>query len=305
MSNTDAAGAGEPQVRGAEVDHTSFPHNPCATCGACCRSYVVPVCGYDVWLISTGQRLGPEQFVVACPQEEPGFDGFRLEAAGTTYGLALDKQGRFHPTQPCVFLMKFANGHMRCGIYPQRPSVCRVYPMSIWNGMVYKTEESLCPPGAWPEDEPQRPNWRAALQRMYMHYDIYNEVVARWNARVARAGPGMRFTLHEYLSYLLNVYGRLAALNSQLGDEQLVKVQASWPTVPRPSISLAELRVRVGQHPWLDYLMRARGVIDSFYPEVEPLPLLVLMPNYSASGPSHMPSGRVAQAGRRAAGGRY
>ena len=22
-------------------------HNPCATCGACCRSYIVPVCGYD------------------------------------------------------------------------------------------------------------------------------------------------------------------------------------------------------------------------------------------------------------------
>ncbi len=274
------------------MNNQSFPHNPCATCGACCRSYVVPVCGYDVWLISTGQRLSPEQFLVACPQEEPGFDGLRLEAEGITYGLALDKQGRFHPSRPCVFLMHFANGHMRCGIYPHRPSVCRVYPMSIWNGVVYKTEESLCPPGAWPEDEPQRPGWRAALQRMYMHFDIYNEVVARWNAHVAKAGQqvqGIRFTLHEYFSYLLNVYDRLAALNRQIGDEELSRIQAGWPTAPRPQISLAELRIRTGQHPWLEYLMKAREVIDRFYPEIEPLPLLVLLPNYSPSAPSRLP----------------
>src|ERR1043165_3124657 len=89
----------------------SAPHKPCATCGACCRSYVVPLCGYDVWLISTHQRLGPEQFVVTYPQEVGALDGFLLDDESPPYGLALDKQGKFTPHKSCVFLVHLADGH--------------------------------------------------------------------------------------------------------------------------------------------------------------------------------------------------
>ena len=54
--------------------------NPCATCAQCCTSYIVSVCGYDVWRISTRQRLSPEQFLVAMPQDRRGKDGFLLNA---------------------------------------------------------------------------------------------------------------------------------------------------------------------------------------------------------------------------------
>lgn len=268
------------------------PHNPCATCGACCRSYVVPVNGYDVWLLSTQQRIPPEQFLVACPQEEPGFDGFRLDAERPSYGLALDKQGRFNPSQPCVFLMLLGEGHTRCGVYNERPSVCRAYPMSIWNTRVFQMPESLCPPGAWPEGEVQRPAWRTNLQRLYRHMDVYHEVVARWNARVASVlarNPGVSFTLHEYFSYLLNLYGKLDALNTQIGEEELERMQRSWPASPRPNLQKDEFRMQSGEYPWLEYLMAARSVIDSFYPEVEPQPILALMPTYEPSKTSPMP----------------
>ncbi|HYO49698.1 MAG TPA: hypothetical protein VEW94_07580, partial [Chloroflexia bacterium] len=117
--------------------------------------------------------------------------------------------------------------------------------------------------------------------RLYMHFDIYNEVVSRWNARVGRMPPGIRFTLNEYFSYLLNVYERLDALATQVGEAELEAIQRSWPTAPRPNSDLEEMQVRSGERPWLDYLLRVRGVIDGFFPEVEPQPLLAFMPTYT------------------------
>src|SRR6476659_1979688 len=81
---------------------------PCATCAACCRSYLVPVCGQDVWRLSRSQRLAPEQFLVAWLQTEPGPDGFLLEPGGRPYGLGLGKRTRFAADQPCVFLMRLS-----------------------------------------------------------------------------------------------------------------------------------------------------------------------------------------------------
>jgi Fe-S-cluster containining protein len=255
-------------------------HNPCATCGACCRSYIVPLCGYDVWLISTRQRLAPEQFLVAFPQDETCPDGFVLSSEEPPYGLALDKQGKFQPQSSCVFLMHLAGGHTRCGIYNDRPVACRAYPMAIWSRTVFQRSDSLCPPDSWPKREVGRPHWRDALQSFHMQMDIYNEVVARWNARVATAPEGARFPLQEYLSYLLNVYDRLERLAAETGEEELANIEASWPTVPRANADFAELRIRSGDNPWLDYLLRARQVIDGFYPAIQPLPLLALVPAY-------------------------
>jgi Fe-S-cluster containining protein len=272
--------------------------NPCATCGACCRSYIVPVCGYDVWLICTRQRLSPAQFLVAAQRDPAGFDGFRLEQGGPHYGLMLDKRGRLHPKQPCVFLVRLADGNDRCGVYAERPVVCQSYPMSLLKGVVTQRGDTLCPPGAWPAPAVQRPAWRHALQRMRMHFDVYYEVVARWNARVA-AGPGAGLGLGQYYSYLINVYDRLAALDATVGQEQLVRIRDTWGVVPAPadtseasgapqasdaasgessgdSAAAAEVSVPGDAYPWLAYLSCARQIVDGFFPEVAPLPVAPL-----------------------------
>ena len=261
------------------------PPNPCATCGACCRSYVVNVCGYDVWLISVRQRLSPEQFVVALERESASLEAFRLEHGGPTYALMLDKRGRIHPQQPCVFLVRLADGTDRCGIYAERPVVCQSYPMGMWSNVVFQRNDTLCPPGSWPLASVVRPSWRTAMQRLRMHYDIYHEVVARWNARVAAAGPGAQFSLAEFYSYLLNVYDRLAALDDEVGEADLAQVQATWGALPERDPAASELRVRPGEFPWLDYVARMRQVVDGFYPEVEPLPLVALRPAGPAAAP--------------------
>ena len=268
---------------------TETPHNPCATCGVCCRSYVVNLCGYDVWLISTRQRLSPEQFLVACPQAEPGADGIRLGSEGPTYGLALDKHGKFRANQACVFLLRLGGGNDRCGIYAHRPVVCQSYPMAIGNNAVFQRQDALCPPDSWPPRETARPAWRAALQRLRLHYDVYAEVVARWNGRVAAAGPGARFSLHEYLSYLMNVYDRLAAPATALGAEEMERVEAAWPNLPRFPTDPPELPAFEDVPPWLGYLTRVRQVIDGFYPEIAPQRVLPIAPSETpdAEGAAH------------------
>lgn len=273
---------------------TEMPHNPCATCGVCCRSYVVNLCGYDVWLISTRQRLSPEQFLVACPQAEPGADGIRLGSEGPTYGLALDKHGKFRANQACVFLLRLGGGNDRCGIYAHRPVVCQSYPMAIGNNAVLQRQDSLCPPDSWPRRETARPAWRAALQRLRLHYDIYAEVVARWNGRVAAAGPGARFSLHEYLSYLMNVYDRLAAPATAIGADEMGRVEAAWPNLPRFPSDPAELPPFEDAPHWLTYLTWVRQVIDSFYPDLGPRRVLPIPP-------THLPAGAGAHSSAPAA----
>ncbi len=43
---------------------------------------------------------------------------------------------------------------MRCGIYDQRPNVCRIYPAEIMPGIVVNPASRLCPPEAWNDGQP-------------------------------------------------------------------------------------------------------------------------------------------------------
>jgi len=245
----------------------STPPDPCATCGLCCRVYVVPLVGRDVWRISTRQRLAPEEFVVVYPNPPGAIDGFRLAPDGPLYAMALAKKGRYARHRACVFLLELGGGYSRCGIYADRPDACRVYPMVSWKGMAVQRTDAACPPGAWTSAALRDPSWRDRLQRMDMDMDIYNEVVARWNARVARLPAGTGLPLAEFFSYLLNVYDGLAALERTLDEETLARVVASWSTLPTAA-DLAAAEHEPDRFPWLRYLQRARAVINRFYPEV-------------------------------------
>ncbi|MDQ0840139.1 hypothetical protein QFZ54_003992 [Sphingomonas faeni] len=43
---------------------------------------------------------------------------------------------------------------MRCGIYNERPTVCRIYPAEIIPGMALNVGNRLCPPEAWSNSQP-------------------------------------------------------------------------------------------------------------------------------------------------------
>ncbi|HEU5317665.1 MAG TPA: YkgJ family cysteine cluster protein [Chloroflexota bacterium] len=258
--------------------------NPCATCGECCRNYIVSVCGYDVWQICARERLSPERFLIVCPQDEPRRDSFFLQHGGQAYGLMLDKKGPLKAKRPCVFLMQLGGGHDRCGIYDHRPVVCQAYPMGLTQGDVTRREGVLCPADAWTAGEVRRPAWRRALQRQRLCFDVYRQVVLRWNARVSHH-PGARFAIPEYFTYLLNVYDGLARLDGDVGPDAMSRVEASWgvwPDAARAAAATGALStppLRIESAPWLSYLHRVKEILDRFYPGVAPQPLTLPAPS--------------------------
>jgi len=252
----------------------------CACTGRCCRSAVVNVCGYDVWRLASTQRLRPEQFTVVFPHETLACDSFLLGVDLPPFGLALDKRGRgrqgqFRANSPCIFLIGLQDGSERCGMYADRPLACQAYPMSIWGGEVYQRRDVLCPANSWRLDAAQQANWRGMFKRLRMHFDVYADVVARWNARVTAAGPGARFDAREFFGYLMNVYDRLERHSSSVGADAIDLVITSWPELPRaqPDVGIAN---RLGPSdetsPWLAYLRSAREIIDGFYPDIPSQP---------------------------------
>ena len=240
--------------------------DPCAPCGLCCRSYLVPVYGHDVWRIATRRGRRPESFLFACEQEKVDSAGFRLEPGGATYALALGKKERLEATQPCIFLAELEGGESRCGIYPDRPVACASYPMSKWANQVFRKPTALCPPEAWPEDEASRPSWHDSLQRLRMERDVYAEVIGRWDARVDAEPQGTRLKPAELFDYILSVYDRLADLETEIGEAALSTIRTKGSTRDDGSGD------REGEPAWIDYLRRVRKIIDQFFPGVPPQP---------------------------------
>ena len=192
--------------------------HPCDTCGDCCRSYLVPLCGHDVWSISRYLHLPPSKFAIAWQEEEPSVDGFRLERDGPLFSLVLDKRSWSRDRSPCIFLMRLPGGRDRCGIYDHRPVSCRAYPMLLVHDTIRLRDDSLCPPDAWPPDEPTKPGGRVAVEQAHHHFAVYQIVLSVWNQRVRAAETA--HTLEDYYAYLLDAYDRVA-------DKPLTKVRAA------------------------------------------------------------------------------
>jgi hypothetical protein len=146
--------------------------------------------------------------------------------------------------------------------------------MTLNEGFVDLHESIVCTPGNWSPDEVRHPRWRATLRESYMDFDIYGEVVKRWNTRVAYTA-GAELTLTDYLNYVMNAYSRLQKLELNTAPDLLTRIRDLWPLPPRRGVHLDEVRMCRGDLPWLDYLIRARETIDAIYPQIPPQPLLV------------------------------
>jgi hypothetical protein len=119
-----------------------------------------------------------------------------------------------------------------------------------------------------------------------MRFDVYHEVVAHWNAHVAAVGaahPEARFSLVEYLSYLLNVYDRLTSLEDEGGPEGLERLLAGWPAGLRPGVDVAAEHLPPGAPAWLAYLRQVRRVVRQFYGAAPAAPAPVLLPIQAVS----------------------
>ncbi|WP_158899708.1 YkgJ family cysteine cluster protein [Burkholderia sp. L27(2015)] len=125
----------------------------CTTCGKCCHDLRLPLCVDEAltWL----DRGGDVQIIceaVPWPEEPPSED---LQAAAKHRRSFPAISGTL-PTRIMVILAGVFTGacpnlqpDMRCGIYEERPLVCRIYPAEISPFIELVPTRKACPPEAW------------------------------------------------------------------------------------------------------------------------------------------------------------
>lgn len=162
----------------------------CTNCGACCRQYIVPVTGRDIWTISRGTGLDADRFTAAEAQDPSRSDGFHLAVDDQLLHLVLKKQGELERGRPCTFLIEESATTSRCGIYKQRPLVCRTYPF-IWEsvGVVQWDGARLCLE-PWSESASKESALSAVMYRAAFEMDLYISVMTGWNDWIALRPTG-------------------------------------------------------------------------------------------------------------------
>ena len=129
----------------------------CTQCGRCCRDTKIPLTvaeaidwlerGHDVQLLCEASPWP------AALDGEPRALHFKRRSFAATSGSM--------PTRVVVMLVANIVGACpnlladeRCGIYADRPMVCRIYPAELNPFVAFKRENKACPPEAWIQDPP-------------------------------------------------------------------------------------------------------------------------------------------------------
>jgi Fe-S-cluster containining protein len=132
-------------------------HFGCTQCGKCCRDTKVPLTVAEAikWL----HRGDDVQVLCEASPWPEALDGEPRAAHFKRRSFAVMSGSM--PTRVVVMLVANVVGacpnllpDMRCGIYEDRPLVCRIYPAEINPLIALKRENKACPPEAWAPDQP-------------------------------------------------------------------------------------------------------------------------------------------------------
>jgi Fe-S-cluster containining protein len=133
-------------------------HFECTMCGKCCHNLKLPMSMEEA--IIWAERGGSVQILCeAVPwPEEPAPDNLQAQSKRRRSFLATS--GKL-PTRIVVILAASFEGacpHLQadssCGIYEERPRVCRIYPAEINPFVQLQPEGKACPPEAWAPTQP-------------------------------------------------------------------------------------------------------------------------------------------------------
>jgi Fe-S-cluster containining protein len=133
-------------------------HFSCTRCGKCCRDMKIPLSiaeavkwldrGHQVQLICEASPW-PED----ANDEDPRAEHFKRRSFAVMSGSM--------PTRVVAMLVANITGacpnlsaDMLCGIYDDRPLVCRIYPAEVNPLLALNPDKKLCPPEAWTTDKP-------------------------------------------------------------------------------------------------------------------------------------------------------
>ena len=172
-------------------------HFKCTQCGKCCRDTRLPLTvaeainwllrGHEVQLLCEASPW-PEAL-----DRDPRAAHFKRRSFPAVSGSM--------PVRVVVMLVANIVGKcpnllatMQCGIYEDRPLVCRIYPAEVNPFVMLKPGSKACPPEAWSSDQP-------ALQRAgVLLDDMIRQDIEKW-----RATDALEADLKRRLCIALNV----------------------------------------------------------------------------------------------------
>jgi Fe-S-cluster containining protein len=179
----------------------------------CCHTAVVIPTGRDVWRIARTLDVPPWSFLVFFPSPTPRRDAFLLDRSGRQFRLAFGKRATRHTKTPppCIFLLRTAQGHHRCGLGALRPLVCKTFPATLADDVLSVRDGAECTCRDWSLADVDSAEERALIAERQADAEEYCTFVARWNARVLSGPADVRIDFPTYCAHLLAAYDAIAA----------------------------------------------------------------------------------------------
>ena len=176
-------------VDSADSSHTQTGKFPCVSCHTnCCKEYVIFVNAHDVYRLSVGLGISPENFLEIYGAKDYSLG---IEVKEGLIDLALkQKKGA------CEFLEETGDV-FRCTVNDFKPDVCKSYPFQMKNGKLIQMNDIMCPVD-WDVSEFEK-MMVAHLKKDESEWKFYDELVKEWNAKHWRKKP-----LSTFLKFMLD-----------------------------------------------------------------------------------------------------
>jgi hypothetical protein len=146
---------------------------PCISCHTnCCKEYTIFVNAHDIYRLSVGLGLSPENFL-----EIHGAKDFSLgiQVQEGLLDLALKQKN-----ESCIFLEE-SKDIFRCTVNDFKPGVCKSYPFQINNGKLVQMNSKMCPVD-WDTAEFEK-MMAIHLKKDEDEWRFYDNLILEWNAK--------------------------------------------------------------------------------------------------------------------------
>ncbi len=208
----------------------------CTACrGQCCYGALARLSWDDVRRIQRAQRLAFTSFARIVPDEDRIAKDFALAfvlgARSSPHLLALRHSSRV--ACACTFLVLVAG--QPCGIYADRPAVCRVYPMQLDEATIAVRDDVTCRPAYWDLTRLEPAPYLDAIRLQHCEWRIFERTVAVWNRTFAGSDAAMA---EAFTAYLDRAYARIDRARAVAAPGEYDALVRSWlddepPHAPR------------------------------------------------------------------------
>lgn len=160
----------------------------CSACrGQCCYGALVRLSWDDVRRVGRSQHLDFASFAQMVVDEGRTSQEFALAFGlgphAEPHLLALRHSSRV--ANACAFLVLVAG--QPCGIYEDRPAVCRVYPMRRSGAGIAVRDDVICRPHDWDRARFDPAPYVDAIGLQHCEWRTFERTVAVWNRTLAGA----------------------------------------------------------------------------------------------------------------------